>query len=187
MATTGTAFNSVAKAVSGQNYKIHNASCVLGLTRASDVVSEPMSLATSAYKGGIKNGLPYATGTGHDKALSSGSFAYGPVANKWVVLGNNITATLSGVANTVLKSGAAQFFRRAIPWSTTPYITFCSGIAWVATELEGPVFTVTKTATHLSFGTDVAAQLSRTSRSSVFYMVTGKLATETSFQNLSIW
>jgi hypothetical protein len=42
------------------------------------------------------------------KALSGGTLAYNAGATKWVIQGGNVTSTLSGAANTALKSAAAD-------------------------------------------------------------------------------
>lgn len=189
MPTTGTAFNAVGKAVSTEVFKKRNASCILGTTSASSTgnVSQVLTLANSCQRGGVKGGLPYESGVGHVKALSGGSFAYQSASTKWVMLGNNVTTTLSGASNTVLKSGAGDFFRRAIAWTTSPYISFLTASAWSASELEGPVYTSTQSATHQSMGNDIAAQLSRTSRSAIFYMAGKLTATKTNYSSLTLW
>lgn len=190
MATTGTwlpAQQTPAK--SGQPFK-KNVSCILGITSASNTgnVSEVLPITTSAYIGGSKSGLPIVSTTwGRAKALSTGTFCYGPTANKWIMKANSVTTTISGVSNTVLTSGAADFRRRSIPYKLTARTAFLSTLQWNSNEIEGPTYTLTISASNPSFGNDVAAVLSATNRSSLFYMVTGKLATETSYPSLSLW
>lgn len=184
----GTAFNAVTKAVSANNYKTKSSATILGAGNfVSGNITNDLSIAENSYHHGRNNGLPYAAGIGHDKALSSGTFAYGPKANKWVMLGNSVTTELSGVSNSVLKSGAAHFFRKRVHFKTTARTAFLSTLQWNSNEIEGPTYTLTISASNPNFLDDVAANLSRTQRSSLFYMVTGKLATETSYSSLSLW
>lgn len=65
------------------------------------------------------------------KALTSGTFAY-QAAGKWVMVGGNVTATLAGVANTSLQSGAADFGRRSINKMVNLRSTFVTAWAWTA-------------------------------------------------------
>lgn len=187
MATTGTAFNSVTKAVSGNAYKKRNAATILGAGNfTSGNITNSLTLAQNAYKT-RKNGYPLVSSTwGRDKALSSGTFAY-MAATKYIMLGNAVTLTISGVSNTTLKSGGADFFRKPIPFKTTARTAFLSGLSWTATELEGPVFSFTVSASNPSFGNDVAAALSSSSRSAAFYMVSGITATKTNYKTLTLW
>lgn len=188
-----TAYNSISKSVSTENYKTKNASCVLGLTRASSVVSEPMSLATSANRGGQKNGYPVVSTTfGKVKALSAGTFAYGPAANKFVMLGNNVCITLSGTSNTVLASSAADYRRRSNPFKLTSRTTFLLTLSWTSTSISGPRYTFTESDSTIVLnmggtGTDTVADLSAANRSSVYYMVNGKQHTETAYKALTLW
>lgn len=187
MAST-TAYNSKIAAKSGQPEK-KNASCVLGLTISSSggQISEILTLQNSTARAGVKNGGVYESGVGHVKALSGGTFAYGPAANKWVMLGNAVCLTLSGTSNTVLKSGAAHFFRRPIHFKTGDRITFLDSLTWTSNTITGCTYAFTRNATLTAYGNDVAANLSRVNRSSLFYMVTGKLATETVYPTLNLW
>lgn len=189
MATTGTAFNAIAKAVSANVYKTKNASCILGITSASDTgnVSEVLTIQNSSYNQGKNNGRNALNDSRHVLALSGGVFQFQSTNSQWVMLAGNVTRTLSGTANLTLISGAGDFRRRGIPFKTTARISHVTGIAWVSTELEGPVFTISTTATTLDFGNDVAANLTRANRSSAFYMVKGTLATETSYTALTLW
>lgn len=187
MPTTGTAFNAKVAAKSGQPEK-KNASCILGLTSASSTgnVSEILTIQNSSFNSGKNNGVNALNDSRHVLALSGGVFQYNPPSTRWIML-TGVTNYLSNVSNTVLKSGAADFFRKPIAFKTRSRIAFTSGISWTADELEGPSFSVTRTATFLDFGNDVAANLTRANRSSAFYMVKGTLATETSYTALTLW
>lgn len=183
-----TAFNSVTKAVSANSYKTRNSATVFGAGNfTSGNITNDISLMESAYQQGRNNGLPIvSTNQGRAKALSAGTFAY-QAANKWVMLANSVTATLSGVSNTALASGAAQYWRRSIHYLTRPRTAYLAGLSWTATDLCGPLYVATVNSTQLTMGTDVAAQLSNTSRSGAFYMVAGKTATKTNYSNLNLW
>lgn len=183
-----TAFNSFTKAVTGQNYKTKNASCVLGLTQASSVVSEPMSLATSANRGGSLQGLPLVSTThGRVKALSAGTFAFGPAQNKWVMLGNNVCRTLSGTSNTILANSSAEYFRRPIAFKTGDRITFLDSLTWTSNSLSGCTYSFTRNATLTAYGSDTEAALSRTARGTAIIMVDGKIATEYDYKALTLF
>lgn len=185
-----TAFNSISKAVSTEVYKTKRSSCVLGLTSVSagGQISQVLTLADSTQRGGSKGGLPVvSTVFGKVKALSGGTFAYGPADRKYIMKGSNVTSTISGVANTVLKSGAADFFRRPIAYKTGDRITFLDTLQWVSNTITGCTYTFTRNNTLTAYGNDTAAMLTRTSRGSVFYMVKGTIATETSWPSITLW
>lgn len=84
------------------------------------------------------------------KALSGGDFAY-QVAGKWVMVGGNVTATLAGVANTSLLSGAADFGRRSINKMINLRSTFVT--AWSWTMGSTTTYTATKSNKNIIVGT----------------------------------
>lgn len=189
MATTGTNFNSISAAKSGQPFK-KNVSCILGLTSASSTgnVSEVMTIANSCFKGGSIGGLPITgVNNGVAKALSTGTLAYNPTASQWIMCGNGVTSKISNVANTVLKSGAADFRRRSIPYKLTARTAFLSTLQWNANEIEGPSYTLTISASNPSFGNDIAAILTASARSSVFFNIGKATPVEVAYQTLTLW
>lgn len=151
------------KAVSANAYKTSKSTVILGATStAGGVNTALLTIQNSAQRGGSKGAMPVvSTVRGTKKAYSSGTFAY-QAANKWVVLGGNVTATISGVANTVLASGAANFGRRSIHSKTTYRTSFLTNLAW-ASDLAFPTYTFTVSAQNPSFGADNAVTMAELS------------------------
>lgn len=178
---------STRKAVSGNVQRLKNAATVFGITQTpSSNVTSSLTIGNSATQRSSRAGLPLvSTNWGRKKAVSSGGFAY-QVANKYVVLGGNITITLAGVSNTVLVGGAS-FARRDIAYALSARTAYLSGLSWTANRLVGPTFAFTVSAQNPSFGNDTSAVLSPTLRTKAYYMVTGKTATGTSYKQLNLW
>jgi hypothetical protein len=103
----------------GTGEKIDGGSIIKGGAVASDSpVTKSMTLADIADDFGAAIGSKVLAndGTGSAttdrvgvrKAVSGGTLAYKAGATKWVMQGGNVTSTLSGAANTALKSAAAD-------------------------------------------------------------------------------
>jgi hypothetical protein len=103
----------------GTGEKRDGGSIIKGGNVASDSpVTKSMSLADIAddFGGVIGSKVLANDGTGAAttdrvgvrKALSGGTLAYNAGSTKWVMQGGNVTSTLSGAANTALKSAAAD-------------------------------------------------------------------------------
>jgi hypothetical protein len=105
-----------------------------------------------AYTSGVK----MTNGSGLAKALEAGTFAYMAAAN-YVI--RKVTSTLSGVANSVLLSGASDYGQRnAIHKSESARTTFLSALSWSANPGGLPTYTFTKSDQFTGFGNDDAAR-----------------------------
>lgn len=155
-------------------------------TSGNSQVTEMVTHASSAYRQGSKNGLPVVSATkGNSKGLVAGSFGFFD-KTKWVMLANAVTVTLSGVANTVLKSGAAHFFKKPFNRKTTYKTHFTSGIQWEANSIDGPTYTITKSNQTTTYSDD-ASVFSASEPGELIYMNGSKNPIMGGYQGMKLW
>lgn len=88
------------------------------------------------------------------KIRSTGTFAV-MATGAYIMM--KVTTLLAGLSNATLQSGAAdKGNRRAIHKVESMRTTFLSGLSW-ASDLNQPVYTMTKSDKNTSYGTDDAA------------------------------
>lgn len=179
----------VAKAISGNVQRTRGGITIFTpgtVTSGHSQVTELVSVESTSFIGGSKGGLPIVSAThGNAKAISAGTFAYF-LKGHWVMLANSITTQLSGVANTALKSGAAQFFRLRFPRKTTYKTHFTSKIEWDANKISGPTYTITKSNQTVSFSDD-ASVFSASEPGEFTYMSGSKNPTNAGYQARKLW
>lgn len=179
----------VAKAVSANVQRLKGGICIFSggtTSSANNQVTELVSHANSSYILGSKGGLPTVSSThGRGKGLTSGSFAYFN-STKWVMLGNSITLTLSGVSNTVLKSGAACYFRRQFARKTSYRTHFTSGVQWGSPGISGPTYTITKSNQTVTYSDD-ASVFSASELGELTFMNGSKNPVNLGYQGTKLW
>ena len=179
----------VAKAVSANPQRLRGNITMFvpgNVTSGHSQVTELVTVESTAYHQGSK-GLPLVSSAyGRAKALSSGSFAFFD-KTKWVMLGNSITLTLSGVANTVLKSGAAMYFRRQFARKTTYRTHFTTAVGWTAPgTISSPTYVITVGSQTITFSDD-ASEFVPTELGELTFMNGSKNPVNLGYQGTKLW
>ncbi len=92
--------------------------------------------------------------TGATKPYSAGTFMY-MVANKYII--RRVSDTISGVSNTILRSGAAVSYNHGLRPNLHVRASILQALSWDASTRDLPAYTATVNSTETTFSTDDAA------------------------------